>query len=325
MYALAGFAYIAAIVSFSVIFVTESHKSTIDTVIVATDNTGQNGYTCQMISKVTATYEVAASDTQEPVQAYQLVNLIESKAQYEADYAIADPCAQPMQYFPGTSKPLFQGQAVHYGASVMYGSDLAYIFTEEDTQQGIMLMNYTAGKFGGSAPNLTMLTHSIAVDVDGSPIVLSGTGSNTYGVFRIYTHLKDSSELYSIALEYPPIILNDNLYNIYLAEHDTFTALDVYSDNSDGSASNTTLFTTRDGEYITYAAVYNSGSSVKVYYVNNTDGANVWEGGVFRGLMHVSGCVGVAVDAQDNAYYILFQGGEICSSLLSLHLHKSFL
>jgi hypothetical protein len=53
---LAAFAYIRAIVAFAVIFVSESHKSTTETLIMTTDNTSQDGYACTMISKVTASY-----------------------------------------------------------------------------------------------------------------------------------------------------------------------------------------------------------------------------------------------------------------------------
>jgi hypothetical protein len=131
-------------------------------------------------------------------------------------------------------------------------------------------------------------------------------------VYRLETHppiYSDEVELYGVKLPNQPIILNDNLYNIYLAEPNPITALDVYSDNSDGTASNTTLFATRDGEFITYAAVYNNGSSIKVYYINNTDGANVWEGGVFTELGQQSDCVGIAVDGLDNYYYLFSYDG----------------
>jgi hypothetical protein len=305
MYGLAAFAYIGAIISFSVIFNSESHKSTTETLIGPADITGKDGYTCQMISKVTTSYELQSSTGDDPAQAFQLVNVIESKSQYEADYATADPCSQPLVYFPGETIDLFPGRYIQYTAAAFYGPDMAYIVTT-GLESGIMYMNYTIGRFDAAPLPGYMLTSSIAIDAKGYAMTLGNYGDGTYGVYRVEVNITTNKyvNLINVTDVIAPLILNDNLYNIYLAEHDTFTALDVYS----SPASNTTLFTTRDGEFIRYAAVYNSGSSVKIYYVNNTDGANVWEDGVFIDYGYVQDCAGIAVDGEDNLYYL--QMGE---------------
>jgi hypothetical protein len=162
-------------------------------------------------------------------------------------------------------------------------------------------LNYTAGSFEVTPLPSYMLTTSLAADAAGYAMTLGDFGNDTYGVYRMDTSLADHYvNLFNVTADAAPFLLNDNLYNIYLADNTTLTALDVYSDNDDGSASNTTLFTTRDGEYIRYAAVYNSGSSIKVYYVNNTDGATMWENGVFSNYGYWQDCVGVAVHGEDN-------------------------
>jgi hypothetical protein len=271
-----------------------------------------------MISKVNAEYEVSSTGGQDPSQAFQLVNVIESKTQYEEAYAISDPCSKHLEYFPGTIKDNFLGVNVQFGAGVFYGEGAVYYVATNNVGPKLMYLNVT---FGISYPYLfdfPVLVDSLAVDVDGSPLLISTAGARNYEIYRFtpdrvsydYTY----SMVYTVTLSNQPIILNDNLYNSYLAEHDTFTALDVYS----SPASNTTLFTTRDGEFIRYAAVYNSGSSVKVYYVNNTDGANVWEGGVFTELGGHGKCAGIAVDGSDSLYFLIDVEGKPYMHFLTL-------
>jgi hypothetical protein len=327
MSVLAVATYIGAIVAFATIFVTESHKSTTETLIMTTDNTGQDGYTCTMISKVTASYEIVSDGPYGSAsQAFQLINVIESKAQYQADYAIADPCSQPLVFFPGTPSMPYATQDVTWGGAALYMEDTAVLAIKLSVPT-ILTMNYTSGQLQTYGIRAKLLIGSIAVDTDANPIFLASDAPSVYRIYRFSVHLDSFTGeelLYTTTLPNQPIILNDNLYNIYLAEHDTFTALDVYS-NSNGSASNTTLFTTRDGEYITYAAVYNSGSSIKVYYVNNTDGVNVWEGGVFTGLSGQGSCVGITVDGFDNLYYLFFYAGESQLQKCSAFLTAQFL
>jgi hypothetical protein len=324
MSVLAAFAYFGAMVAFVTIFVTESHKSTTETLIMTTDNTGQDGYTCTMISKVTASYEIVSEGMYGIAsQAFQLINVIESKAQYQADYAIADPCSQPLEFFPGNRNTLYSSFDVTYGAAALYMEDTAYIALDI-VGPTILRMNYTNGEFETYAINTGMSINSIAVDADMHPIFIATELSGAYGVYRLKVAPSGYTAevlLYNVTTRSAPIVLNDNLYNIYLAENTTFTALDVYSDDS--SASNTTLFTTRDGEYITYAAVYNSGSSVKVYYINNKEYATVWEDGVFTDLGRHTECVGITVDGADNYYFLYFDGGKLsCVSAAALSMQQ---
>jgi hypothetical protein len=311
MTAFATFAYMGAIIAFTVIFVTESHKSTTETLIMTTDITGQDGYTCRMISKVTDSYEIVSeAGYGSASQAFQLINVIESRRQYETDYAIADPCSKPLAYFPGTRDNLYMAMDVTYGAAALYADDTAFVAVS-GASPIILRMNYTSGSSESYWLSADMLMNSLAVDADLQPIFLATESAGVYGVYRLVINSDDSTEevqIYSTAQPFEPIILNDNLYNIYLAENTTFAALDVYSDSTTGTASiNTTLFTTRAGEYITHAAVYNSGSGiVKVYYINNTQDATMWENGVFTSLGQHLGCTGIAVDGSDHHYYLYY-------------------
>jgi hypothetical protein len=317
MSVLASLAYAGAIIAFSVIFVSESHKSTTETLIMTTDNTGQDGYTCQMISKVTASYEILSAVGQTS-QAFQLINFIESKSQYEADYTIADPCSEPLEFFFGSRMTLYGAQVAVYGGAALYGEDTAVVAVYA-TGPNVLISNYCSGHYYTYSIDANIIMDSIAVDTDAKPIFIASDAPGVYSVYRlvIYSAYVSGEELlYTATLPDQPIILNDNLYNIYLAEHDTFTALDVYA----SPASNTTLFTTRDGEFIRYAAVYHSGSTVKVYYINNTDGANVWEGGVFTDLGHQKDCTGIAVDGADNYYYLYTYAGMV----IAKYLHSDF-
>jgi hypothetical protein len=330
MYGLAGFAYVGAIIAFSVIFAVESNKSTTETMIGSADVTGQDGYTCKMISKVTASYEVTASIYLDPHQAFQLINVIESRTQYESDYSAADPCSQPLEYFQGSITPIYSGPDLAYGGVALYGED-TLIVANVHLGRNLLFINYTMGTFNSYYTADIMLIDSIAVDADGNPLYLAASNTNEYTVYRLdhgtalgsYTEV----ELFIVETSFQPVLVYDNLYNIYLVEHDNFTALDVYSDSTTGTASmNTTLFSTRAGEYITHAAVYNSGidggtgGSIKVYYLNNTQGVTVWENGVFTELGHYPGCVQLAVDGADNPYVLVSDGSKSLSLILVFRL-----
>jgi hypothetical protein len=308
-----AFAYIGAIVAFATIFVTESHKSTTETLIMTTDGTGHDGYTCQMISKVTASYEIVSPDSYRGASlAFQLINVIESKAQYEADYAIADPCSMPLEFFPGNRNTPYESFDATYGGATLYMKDTALVALTL-VGPAILIMNYSSGAFVNYGINADMSINSIAVDADLHPIFLAAESASVYRVYRLVVNQDGSTDevlIYSTTQTFEPIILNDNLYNIYLAENTTFTALDVYSDST--AAMNTTLFSTRAGEYITHAAVYNSGSTLKVYYINNTHDATVWENGVLTNLGRHTDCVGITVDEYDTLYFLYFFGGKFC-------------
>jgi hypothetical protein len=90
-----------------------------------------------MISKVTTSYEIASPTGYDPAQAFQLVNVIESKSQYEADYSAADPCNQPLVYFPGETMDLFPGRYIRYGGAAFYGVDMVNLIIT-GLESGIM-------------------------------------------------------------------------------------------------------------------------------------------------------------------------------------------
>jgi hypothetical protein len=303
MFTLTGVVYAAAIVAFVLLFANEASKSYIETIIVSYDNTGTDGYTCQMISKVTASYEVLTES--EPTLAFSLVNVIESRIQYEQYYATADPCNHPLLFYPGETVDRIDDDGdVQLSAAVLCGSDMViYTASAADTQE-LHYYNYTTGINQPYTLPFSALPGSVAVDADGSAILLGSDSAGAYDVYRV-TEDRDlyslpAEKLYTFPSPTAPIVLNDNLYNIYLVENNTLSALDVYTG---GNATNTTLFTLPAGEFIRYAAVYNSGTEIKVYFLNNSDYLVIWEDGTFTAFAHVPDSIGVAVDGNDNFYY----------------------
>jgi hypothetical protein len=298
MYALAAVAYVAAIIAFVCLFITESKKTITDTVITPYDNTGQDGYTCQMISKVTASFQISSESGKDPSQEYDLVNIIESKSQFEQDIAAADPCSLPLTYFPTEDVSSGSFDAT-YGAMTMRGENMAYVFNTHTEE--IVSYNYSVGTQSSLPVDFSPIMTSLAVDRDGYAIFLHPGDKETKVVYRkdvIENH--EAEAIYSFELATTPLVLNDNLYNIYLVQNNTFTALDVYSDYT---ATNTTLFTLTDAQYILHAAVYNSGSSIKVYYLNQINVLYAWENGVTTFLdAYPQTVLGLAVDGADNLY-----------------------
>jgi hypothetical protein len=298
MYAFATLSYIGAIIAFVCLFVTESRKSITDTIITPYDNTGQDGYTCQMISKVTASFQISSESGEDPSQEYNLVNIIESKSQFEQDIATADPCQLPLTIFP-TEDITSGSMDVKYGAMTMRGEMMAYAF--DVFAEKIISYNYSVGTQKSAYVDYTPIMTSLAVDRDGYAIFLHEGNQYTKVVYRkdiIENH--EAEEIYQFEQSSTPLILNDNLNNIYLGQNTTFTALDVYSGYT---ATNTTLFTVPAGQEIVHAAVYNSGTAIKVYYVNQIGELYMWQNGAPTYQDSFADPVlAIAVDGSDNLY-----------------------
>jgi len=84
-------AYLAGFILFVVLCATEANNFITETSIKDSDETGEGGQTCQMISKVSATYSVEAGV--EPMQNYYMVNVMESSSQAASDLSEASQCA----------------------------------------------------------------------------------------------------------------------------------------------------------------------------------------------------------------------------------------
>jgi hypothetical protein len=304
MYSFALVAYIAALVSFVLLYIDASHRTYTDTVILSYDNTGRDGYTCQMISKVNQVYTEEADLSTLPSFEYYLVNVMEIASQYEHAVTKLDPCIAPQQYFPGTFTDPFADALVDIGGITLYGNDMAYAtMVAASATPTIAYYNYTSGSFVSYFCNPSIVLGSLAVDRDGYPIYLS---FDRFGVYNVWRSVPTPDEvggefdelIYTTTQSSHVTILNDNRYNIYLVLNTSVFSLDVYD-----NAGMTKLFAVGGDDTIKHAAVYSSGTSVKVYYINSTDYCISWENGVFTTEQRVQHALAIAVDGLDHLYF----------------------
>lgn len=263
MYALAILAYVGCTIAFALIFVAESQKSTTETIVSSYDRSGSDGYSCQMISKVTASYQLASSDGEFTILAYDLVNVAESKSQFEEDINSADPCSQPLVYFPGSSSTLaFNG--VTFYAAAMYKSEFAFANSFGNVD-GILVLSISEGTKTTFYPSSGNKDFSIAAATNGALVYTSYMGSDMYTMYTAVLTNGVFSEIELMQLnDVPQLLLNDNVYNVYLLSNFTFYMVNM---NDALPATLTTLFSIpNNGEQVLNAAVYNSGNSIKVYY-----------------------------------------------------------
>jgi hypothetical protein len=210
-----------------------------------------------MISRVSASYQFSSAE--DPAQAYNLVNVIESETQCVDNLQLADPCQFPLTYFPGTTSPLAAGD-VAYEAAALFANNMLYVFNTGTITQ-LFCYDYTTGETSNAcyASDTSSITSSLAVDKNGIPIYMRPSSfTNTIIVCRSFTGDSTWDTIdFDTGLNYNPTILNDNLYNIYLIENNTLVALDVYT----VPAVSTILFNVTEGDTILYAAVYHDGVS----------------------------------------------------------------
>lgn len=279
MYSFTSIVYIAALVSFVTLYQNEARKSTTETVILSYDNSGNDGYTCQMISKVSEAYQLPA--TYISTLSYNLINVAELGSQCVQDLAVADPCGSPMNYYSGTEEPMYDYlTADTYGAAALYSINKAYVYTTVFGVVQITSYDYSIGDYYDLNPVNHTITSSLAVDNTGSPIYLTRVdpGSTTVLVRRIRPV---DALVYTIdAGNSDPVILNDNLYNVYVVLNTTFVALNIYAQ----PAVATELFALAEGDNILFAAVYHDGSAATVYYYTTLGAATsvyyCYKGGV---------------------------------------------
>ena len=260
MYFFTAVIYIAAIVAFVLLYQLEAAKSTTETVILPYDNTGNDHFTCQMISRVTASYQVPTVN--EPGLGYHLVNIMESKSECQTDLAVSDPCGSPMVYYPGSETALWSSGAT-FGAAAMYGNHTVFVYDTTTPIPSIQQYDYTTGTYVDVPAYLddTVVTTSMAVDRDGYIIYLSSS-SGSPPLYMSRTPNTGNWLMYNTQSAQVRV-LNDNLYNVYaIVNNHNFTAVDVYSDPTVSSV----LFSTPDGDDILHAAVYHDGTSPTVYF-----------------------------------------------------------
>lgn len=313
MFAFTLLVYTTAIVAFGTLYALEAKKSTVETTIMPYDNTGNDGYTCQMISRVTESYQYPSKT--DPALAYGLVNVIETKAQCVSNFESSDPCSQPLVFFPGTYTAR-DTTGADYRATALYGDEFAFVLDESGLPM-FYNYNFTTGTIEQDEYMLeysyhgqdtfVVATNSFAVDRDGYPIFASSTEDDTLKI--IFRSSPEGSGANQIAFNtdwYGDItILNDNLYNVYMIQNNTFLALDVYST----PAVSTVVFTLPVGQNIVYAAVFHDGDAPTVYYYATNGVADDylyrWRNGASTLMDKDNGsdvAKGVLVDGNNNLY-----------------------
>lgn len=229
MFAFSFLIYAAALMSFAFLYSYEASKTTVETLIVPYDNTGNDGYTCLLISRVNAGYQLAS--TGEPALAYNLVNVMESKLQCEDSIAAVSPCAKPLMYYPGAVVTL-PNAGMSFGAAALFGDALAFFFDTSANPTVIVNYGYTTGIMLSDINELTAeepQTNTMAVNRYGYPIYVAKDGMPTAKIYKAPPDEEYYDNVISFDTGEPTaLVFNDNMYNIYYAAGISFCALDVY-------------------------------------------------------------------------------------------------
>lgn len=250
MYILAIITYIVAIVIFVSLFVEESKIYATETTIQSHDLTGSNGYTCQMISKVTNSYDESLPLHTDMAQVYNLINIMQSKSQCVANLKTADPCAYQQSFFPGTSREVQPDQRYTVAVAI-FDDEVAFYLTKN----GIMrVYDYKSGQvFPGDCDvpildtigaNQFAQTISMGVDNKLNTYFSSGFDGINSSISQFNFTSLSCAIFYSFVGNLDLSVFNDNFYNVFvLANHTTVYILDVYS----LPATTTLLFQDDDG------------------------------------------------------------------------------
>lgn len=307
MFAFSALIYIAALLSFSMLYTNEAAKSTVETVILAYDNTGNDGYTCQMISRVTSDYQIAT--TSDPSFAYNVVNVMESSLECQDNIQATEPCEYPLTYFPGTAVALNMEGRV-YGAAALAADDSAYYFEVwTNYPANVDKYLYTTGQLGDSpiiesTSTNVIQTNSLAVDRNSYAIYVASEGAVNATIFRAPPEdERDTLDLIQFNTgAAQATVFHDNEYNIYYAAGVSFCSLDVYV----SPAVSTVLFNLTAGDSFLYVAVYFDGLIPTVYYrTAQTTTIYVFRDGTHTVLPHseISTLSGLVVDGSNRLYF----------------------
>jgi hypothetical protein len=309
--------YIGAAVAFACLFAFETKKFTTETIIIATDKTGQDGYTCEMISKVSQSYKFAATET-EDLQ-YSLVNVIESLALFNADIEVANPCQQAPKYFPGTATQLFAdaAEAMEFTQIAVHGPELAYLAVNSNF---LYRYNVTAGSI---AQILTVIHSSqLSVDFNGNAVVygFSGFGDDVLtGLFTVATN-GDTTLVYPTPPQENALLARDAEYNMYLLETNSslwnLTAIDIYSNPAVAS----TVFSIDLAipfAVISLAVYKADGGNLSAYLLYESGPAyTLWDNGVVSMQPCPQQARQIFVDSSGTVYFAVQVGTEFifCAS-----------
>eukprot|EP01032_Pedospumella_encystans_P010517 gene10517-12284_t len=266
MFGLTACLYFAVFAAFIAVYLYEGSRTHSQSKISDVDYKGEEGYTCQMLSKVTASYQYANdSNFISAILAYNLVNVKETQEHNGVNLAAAQPCNQPMTYFGGDAVPLFdKGETM--GALAMFNDRVIYWINAN--RKEVYAYEYQGGHFYkiGGFDDLDLVTSTMAVTRLGQPLNVVRNGNQTRSIYRFSG---DYQPLYDTGLNYDPILVNDNHYNLYLLEQDRFVFLNITA----APITETVLFQLTSGEILKSASVYHDGVNPYVYFTT-TQGGN---------------------------------------------------
>eukprot|EP01032_Pedospumella_encystans_P008534 gene8534-10119_t len=263
MLGFATVAYLAVLVAFILLVLDTSSNYTNEVKIMSRDVTGTDGYTCEMISKVTNTYTTNSVD--DPSTSYYLINIIESKEQCLSNLAVADPCSSPQSYIAGDTSPAdYEGSL--YIALGLYVNDTAYKFDSFGT---FGIYTYANGTSRFSENLFDITSNFIGIDVLGNAYYLRRFGAGCAAVTCVVMATPSFST--KVVAEYNTSysgIINDNLYNLYLYDNTTLYEVD-YLGNADSQKLLMQLEQFEGGLNIVSAAVNSSDNLHSVYFVSH--------------------------------------------------------
>lgn len=321
MFGLTACLYFAVFAGFIAVYLYEASKSYSESKISDIDYDGENGYTCKMLSKVTASYRyVNQSSFISTLLAYNLVNVQETQKISLHNFATAKPCDQPMSYFGGDSVPIFE-KGEELGALTMFSDHVIYTINinrkEVYAYEYLGGYHYIVGVFHG----LDLVTNTLAVTKLGQPLCVVREASQNR---TIYIYTGTNIPLYDTGLTYDPILVNDNHYNLYLIEDDRFVFLNITA----SPITETILFQLTNGEVIKSASVYHDGIDPHVYFTTTQGGNTTFYTYIDGVISHTpvvtkffAYVLDVMVDGHNNVYYLCtLDFSSECKNLLLLEI-----
>jgi hypothetical protein len=235
MYSFAGVAYLLTLGVFVALIVTQSQIRTKESTIVKHDMSGQNGWSCNMLSVVS---EQTVYDSSEPTLDYSLVKISELGSTCASDLATASPCDRPLVIrsspvdtnFPSTP----EGPLVSWKGEILY-----YVETRFNINEGM-------------------------IESDGTIVVTAvGPTGQGYGLDGTDVVDFDGDIVCTLSFTGTGVLLNDNLYNMYLlaTNENILYSVDL------ASGQLTVLLNSAISGTFSRAAVYRRSGVVELYYL----------------------------------------------------------
>lgn len=152
-------AYVAFLVTFIWLIITESERFILETEIKTYDATGTDGWECITISKANQAYTI--DDTSEPAQHFYLVNVMQTPSALLDALTTTEPCNY-QEYVSGTVEPFdFGGNGAKFLAFSPNGTFVSvfamgsqyfiFLYDEDGTNNARLVNSGTSSEFYGLA------------------------------------------------------------------------------------------------------------------------------------------------------------------------------